>query len=213
MSGELTQEDQLLWSHVTRQASPMKERLTRSKPQGASSFDTDEEFARLFQKSVRHDSGSSNGNHRTFSANKHHVNSGESHHVHRPAANIDERSRRKIGRGRIEIDAKIDLHGMRQREAHSALRRFLFDSQARGCRVVLVITGKGSRARSGAGEEDQENYDADMRAGVLRRNVPYWIQETDLRSVVSAFTTAHIRHGGEGAIYVRLRKRRPVRPR
>lgn len=116
---------------------------------------------------------------------------------------FDRNSVRKIRGGRLDIEARVDLHGMRQHEAHAALRRFLMSCQARGFRYVLIITGKGKPIGSQAthiGETDRER-------GVLKRNVPRWLEEPDLRAIVVSFTTAAIQHGGEGAIYVHLRAR------
>jgi DNA-nicking Smr family endonuclease len=103
----------------------------------------------------------------------------------------------------VSIDARLDLHGMRQRDAHARLRAFLLDAHARGCRTVLVITGKG-------GESTQQDHLAramgEARRGVLRQGVPHWLEEPDLRAIVLSYTSASVRHGGEGALYVQLRK-------
>ncbi|AGK59601.1 Smr protein/MutS2 [Hyphomicrobium denitrificans 1NES1] len=116
---------------------------------------------------------------------------------------FDRNSVRKIRGGRIEIEARVDLHGLRQSEAHAALRAFLFRCQSRGLRFVLVITGKGKSGS--ASDNPYENYENER--GVLKRNVPRWLEEPDVRSIVVSYTTAAIRHGGEGAIYVHLRAR------
>lgn len=122
------------------------------------------------------------------------------------AAAIDRKKVRKIRSGQVEIEARIDLHGMRQAEAHVALIRFLHRCQSRDQRWVLVITGKGKAS-------DHDHYAPfDMHRhserGVLKRNVPRWLEEPDLRPLVVSYTTAAIAHGGEGALYVHLRKRR-----
>jgi DNA-nicking Smr family endonuclease len=93
----------------------------------------------------------------------------------------------------MAIDARLDLHGMTQAEAHAALAHFLRRVQRNGARLVLIITGKGA----GAGER-----------GVLRRQVPLWLGLPDLRDAVVGFEEAHTAHGGEGALYVRLRRAR-----
>lgn len=118
-----------------------------------------------------------------------------------PLAKFEERQRRKLARDSDLIEARIDLHGMRQREAHSALRGFLFASFMRGHRHVLVITGKGRRS-----DADEERDFFREEPGILRRTVPLWLAEAEMRSIVVSFSTAHIRHGGEGALYVHLRK-------
>src|SRR6185437_11737021 len=112
-----------------------------------------------------------------------------------PLQPLDRRTRQRVARGREQIDARIDLHGLTQAEAHAALSRFLHAASARGARLVLVITGKGGRG--GDGER-----------GVLRRQVPQWLALPDFRAFVIGFEDAHTAHGGEGAMYVRLRRRR-----
>jgi DNA-nicking Smr family endonuclease len=109
---------------------------------------------------------------------------------------LDRRMRQRVARGREQIDARIDLHGLTQSEAHAALARFVSSAAARGARLVLVITGKGGR---GDGER-----------GVLRRQVPHWLALPEFRDLVGGFEDAHVAHGGAGALYVRLRRRRGV---
>ena len=117
-------------------------------------------------------------------------------HPHPPLGPIERPVRQRITRGRLPIDAAIDLHGMRQDEAHRALRAFLIREQAAGARIVLVVTGKGLRgARPG---EDAP--------GVLKRHAPHWLSAPEWRRFVSGFDQAGRGHGGEGAIYVRLRR-------
>lgn len=123
-------------------------------------------------------------------------------------ARFDTRKARKIRAGRIEIEARLDLHGMRQAQAHGALRAFLLRSQARKLKWVLVITGKGTFARDIGALETQTSGFADWdtpQRGVLRRNVPIWLSEPDMRAVVVSYTTAAVHHGGEGALYIQLR--------
>lgn len=133
-----------------------------------------------------------------------------------PIADFDRKKARKIGAGHIDIDARIDLHGLRQSEAHAALRRFIVSAQARGCRWVLVITGKGAPGRGTGSASDLRDAEAAHRSwlgghigegerGVLRRNVPRWLAEPELRACVVSYTAAAIRHGGDGALYVHLR--------
>jgi len=123
---------------------------------------------------------------------------------------IDTRQVRRIGTGRDGIDARIDLHGMRQSEAHSALRIFLFRAVAKGHRMVLVITGKGNARTTSDGNPSFGPFvhEGALERGILRRNVPLWLSEPDLRAIVVGHVPAHIRHGGDGALYVQLRRRR-----
>ena len=120
-------------------------------------------------------------------------------------ATFDRNSVRKIRGGRVEIEARVDLHGMRQDEAHAALRAFLGRCQSRGLRFVLVITGKGKPI--GSENEFVFHPIANEIAACLKRNVPRWLEEPDVRSIVVSYTTAAIRHGGEGALYVHLRSK------
>ena len=98
--------------------------------------------------------------------------------------------KQRVARGKEAIDARLDLHGFTQSEAHAALLRFLRNANARNARLVLVITGKG---RGG-------------EIGVLRRQVPQWLGLPEFREFVVGFEDAHITHGGEGALYVRVRR-------
>src|SRR6202022_2657024 len=112
-----------------------------------------------------------------------------------PLAPLGRRERSQLSRGRKEIDARLDLHGMTQTRAHRALSGFLQRAHSEGLTFVLVITGKG---RMGAESE----------RGVLRRQVPQWLSLPEFRSLVVGFEEAHIGHGGEGALYVRIRRSR-----
>ncbi len=113
-----------------------------------------------------------------------------------PLMPLGRRERSKLSRGRNEIDARIDLHGMTQLRAHRALLSFLQRAHADGATFVLVITGKG---KVGGTEEER---------GVLRRQVPNWLSLPEFRALVVGFEEAHIGHGGEGALYVRIRRAR-----
>src|SRR5258708_1785649 len=106
---------------------------------------------------------------------------------------LDRRTKQRIARGTDSIDARIDLHGRTQNDAHEALLQFLRRTQADGARTVLVITGKGS----GNGLQER---------GVLRRQVPLWLSLPEFRAYVFGIEDAHLSHGGAGALYVRLRK-------
>lgn len=117
-----------------------------------------------------------------------------------PLAPLEPKARRRLTRG-AEVDARIDLHGLTQAAAHHRLRSFLMEAQALGHGVVLVITGKGDPERL-SGLHFGEG------RGVLRRAVPLWLAEPALREVVLGFEPAGRRHGGEGALYVRIRRRR-----
>lgn len=104
---------------------------------------------------------------------------------------FDQGTADKMRKGKLPPEGSIDLHGMTQEEALRALRRSISGAIRQGKRTLLVITGKGRVSGGG---------------GVLRRMVPLWLEETDLRAQVIAYTTAAPRDGGDGALYVRLRK-------
>ena len=103
---------------------------------------------------------------------------------------IEPGRKRRLTRERDPIEARIDLHGLGQFAAEDQLKAFLFRARDRGLRAVLVITGKGSRGD-----------------GVIRRRLPDWLADPALRDVVAGFSPAHRRHGGDGAVYVALKRR------
>jgi DNA-nicking Smr family endonuclease len=110
-----------------------------------------------------------------------------------PLAPIGRRERSQLSRGRKEIDARLDLHGMTQNRAHRVLQDFLHRAHADGLTFVLIITGKGKTG-------------AESERGVLRRAVPQWLALPEFRTMVVGFEEAHIGHGGTGALYVRIRR-------
>lgn len=107
---------------------------------------------------------------------------------------IDRRNAERLRRGQLPIEAVLDLHGHRQHEAEEALSRFLASAQAADKRCILVITGKGQIGES---------------RGVLRRSLGQWLNEGPNRARVLAFAQAQPKHGGAGAFYVLLKRRRP----
>nr|WP_321455188.1 Smr/MutS family protein [uncultured Cohaesibacter sp.] len=121
-----------------------------------------------------------------------------------PLTGIDRKEKKRIVRGVLAIDARLDLHGMTQREAHSALFGFLKSCHQQNHKHVLVITGKGSRG-------ERETYSIGKEKGVLRRVVPKWLSEPDIRSIIVGFEEAHPTLGGSGALHIRLRRRNKIR--
>jgi DNA-nicking Smr family endonuclease len=107
-----------------------------------------------------------------------------------PPQDVEANLRHRLARGREALAARIDLHGLTHDGARAALTRFVERSVADGWRAVLVITGKGV-----SGD------------GVLRRRVPDWLAEPPLRQHIAGVSEAHRRHGGEGALYVALKRR------
>ena len=116
-----------------------------------------------------------------------------------PLAPLGRRLKQRVARGREPIDARLDLHGYTQTQAHAALLRFLHRAQADGAKIALVVTGKGTGKAKPAGAHE---------GGVLKRQVPMWLSLPEFRPLVVGFEDAHTGHGGEGALYVRLRRAR-----
>lgn len=112
---------------------------------------------------------------------------------------IEPKLKRKLTRGHIDIDGTIDLHGMRQAEAHGALSRFIHARVSRGDRTLLVITGKGLKKVDGDAAVIIER-------GVLRSMLPIWLSEPNLAPLIAGWDVAAQGHGGDGAFYVRLRR-------
>ena len=102
---------------------------------------------------------------------------------------LDDKTTRKIAKGRLELEGRIDLHGMTQAQAHTRLYSFLDSARKSGKRTVLVITGKGK-----------------LGEGILRSAVPRWLEEERFRKLVTGYRESHRSHGGDGALYVRVRR-------
>lgn len=180
----LSTDEQALWQHVTRSVKPLRKSAMKRAPEpAAETVAADVARAKTQAKQIAPAAAPSLP---------------VKPKAPPPLAPLDKRTRQKIARGRREIDGRLDLHGYTQAEAHAALLRFLRATQARGGRVVLVITGKGTREK---GTQMRET-------GVLRRQVPQWLALAEFRDYVVGFDAAAIGHGGEGALYVRLRKGR-----
>jgi DNA-nicking Smr family endonuclease len=108
----------------------------------------------------------------------------------------------RLRRGLLEPDAKLDLHGMTEAAAYRALARFLVGAQQRGNRLILVVTGKGNPSRRESASWMISPH------GVLKQMVPRWLKEPELAPMIASIRSAHVRHGGDGALYVYLRKSR-----
>lgn len=119
-----------------------------------------------------------------------------------PSLGLDKRTRSKIKKGQMPIEGRLDLHGMGQARAHEALNIFIFNAYEAGKRQVLVITGKGRAEDGGLRSPIDKGY------GVLKRRVPEWLATAPLKDMVLKVHTAQPRHGGEGALYVYLRRKR-----
>jgi DNA-nicking Smr family endonuclease len=132
---------------------------------------------------------------------------------HKPArmhppdlASFDRRTAQKLGRGQMEPEARLDLHGENLENARFSLLHFLSARRMQGLRMVLVITGKGASPFARHTLHGLTHFHTPEREGKLRREVPLWLEEAQFRVHVVGFQPAHPRHGGGGAFYVKLRK-------
>jgi len=174
----LSEEERALWESVAKQTKPLRKRPRAAKPPADSPV-ADTAAAAKPAASPRHVPPAAIAVAQKPAAP--------------PLAPIGRRERSQLSRGRKEIDARLDLHGMTQTRAHRALSGFLQRAHSDGLTFVLVITGKGKMG-------------AESERGVLRRQVPQWLSLPEFRSLVVGFEEAHIGHGGEGALYVRIRR-------
>lgn len=118
----------------------------------------------------------------------------------KPSLNMDAGSFAKLKRGKIAPERRIDLHGLTLSQAHPELTRFILEAYRDQKRLVLVITGKGERS------DPKGPYQ--VQRGVLRRQVPLWLGMPPLKNVILQVAPSHQRHGGDGALYVYLRRQR-----
>lgn len=123
-----------------------------------------------------------------------------------PLTGLDRRTERRLGRGDVELEGRIDLHGTGIEMARARLGNFVGSARARGFRTILVITGKGASPFGHHTLHGSGHFHAPERQGKLRRLVPQWLDEPEFRAHVVGFQPAHPRHGGGGAFYVRLRR-------
>lgn len=118
---------------------------------------------------------------------------------------VDGRTEERLRKGQIEPDARLDLHGYTENAAHDALLNFLRGAQLRHHKMIIVVTGKGAPRDLHA----PFDLELDRKArGILKTVVPRWLAEPGFARYVSAVRQAHNRHGGEGALYVYLRRAR-----
>ncbi len=181
----LTDEERALWIGVTRSIKPLRAPIAEERDEPASVSASGAKRSSIAMSPTPARERDKNG-----------VGAGLAKPASPPLAPLGRRLKKRVARGTHAIDVRIDLHGMTQSEAHHALLMFLRTAQARGASIALVITGKGSGAQ---GER-----------GVLRRQVPMWLRQPEFRSFIVGFESAGHGHGGEGALYVRLRKARQL---
>lgn len=125
-----------------------------------------------------------------------------------PLTGLDRRTSQRLARGQVEAEARLDLHGLRQDEAEDALLRFLARARASGLRLVLVITGKGESPFTRHTLHGRHYHEAPERSGILRAALPVWLASPRFRAEAAGFQPAHPKHGGGGAFYIWLRKKK-----
>lgn len=130
----------------------------------------------------------------------HHLAPSVSERVNDAPVRMHHGTHKKMVKGKITPEGRIDLHGLTLAAAHPRLTRFILDAHAQGKRLVLVITGKG--------RDRDEGGPIPIRRGVLRHQVPSWLMSPPLGAVVLDIRTAHLKHGGDGAYYVYLKRQR-----
>jgi len=167
----LSDEDRVLWNLVARSAKPLKGRKAAEEPPKPAAEEKMPSMAGVAQKAPVAAPAQPKRQHVT-------------HALDRPTLE-------KLSKGKLQIEGRVDLHGMTQSEAHALLLSFLQRAHTGGVRYVLVITGKGF---SSGGD------------GVLRRQVPAWLSTPPFRALVSSHDVSARQHGGEGALYIRLRR-------
>lgn len=189
----LSEEDRALWRKVAESTVPMRAEPTSPKPQTPATPPAPRPPAKqpTVSKGTEHRplapfriGEKATGQHRGPTAE--------------PPPAMDHRLHRKLKGGKLSPESRLDLHGYTLAQAQPRLTQFILDNAEDGRRLVLVITGKG-RGDDGP---------LPVRSGALRHAVPHWLHSLPLKSVVLQVTQAHQRHGGEGALYVYLRRRR-----
>jgi DNA-nicking Smr family endonuclease len=118
---------------------------------------------------------------------------------------VDGNTTDRLRKGQLAPEARLDLHGMTESRAHDALLNFLRGAQQRRLKLVLVVTGKGKKMAAD-GPFDMELHERSR--GVLKAAVPRWLNEREFAGLIAGVRSAHKRHGGEGALYIYLRKSR-----
>lgn len=186
----LTSEERELWSRVARSATSMhperKPRETLPKPAPAKPFSGPKPDLTHFRV----------GQHVPGKPVSHQPVLSPAERLGQAAVAMDHKTHKRMVKGKLRPEARLDLHGMTLAEAHPVLIDFILSCRVGGLRLVLVITGKG-RGDHGP---------LPTRPGALRHQVPFWLHQAPLSPAVQQVTAAHFRHGGEGAYYVYLRR-------
>lgn len=199
---DLTQEDQRLWKKVTDTVTPRTGQSSVNEVQFQSLLKTisrdgsESTHDMVLKKGLKTTSFTTNSQPPVLSALSSALPS---------VSGLDRRQKSRLARGIVEIDGRLDLHGYTQKQAYHALHTFIGRAYASHWGAVLVITGKGSRNNHNNMYVDCLNSE---EPGVLRRKVPQWLAEPVLKPFIISYDSAASVHGGSGALYVRIRKKR-----
>lgn len=195
----LSPEEKALWDDVRKSAQPL--RPDHTKPSGELQSKRPKPITTAAPKPPRPDlNGFKIGAKTAQPARSHDLSPEIGAQVAAMSVAMDGKTHRKMTKGKLSPEARIDLHGMTMAQAHPALQRFILNAQGEGRRLVLVITGKGKHRDEGG--------PIPVRHGVLKHQVPHWLTSAPLRAVVLQISEAHLKHGGKGAYYVYLRRHR-----
>ncbi len=203
----LSPEEEALWSRVADTAKPLKKRETRAEfspepPRPAPHHPKPRLRATPRQGLTLKPTGGGSAPGITYDL----APRGVTPAPRGPVGGIDKRTAERIRKGTKTPDARLDLHGMTAERAHTALNRFVTHGVASGARLLLVITGKGGDKTIRPDWDDADFMP--RREGVLKREVPRWLREPPIAPHVVGVFQAHAKHGGEGALYVYLKKMR-----
>lgn len=180
-------EEQVLWQEVTKDVKPLKK--PRKKPDAPDVLDTRVDTERTLPVAKRPSHISVRGISPDLP-----LKPVPSVKEQKSGQQMSAAQRRKLEQGKLDIDARIDLHGLTLAVAHDKLMRFVLAQYRKKARCLLVITGKGARDETGKGQ------------GVIRKNLPHWLETPDMAPLVLSLTEAHAQHGGSGAFYLYLRR-------
>ncbi|MEM8798917.1 MAG: Smr/MutS family protein [Pseudomonadota bacterium] len=214
--------DEALWQQVTKSVQPLKQRETRRLPtpgareRGASDdaafADGDDRFWRTLSRNRSGDSagfadvlGTGSGSSVPGSGHRDgHTNVQDNARM----VGLDRSWERAVRRGKLAIDRTIDLHGLTQAVAEQVLTKQASQAHAQGSRILLVITGKGGGGPLSTRRRNEFGELTSSEPGVLRRGLPTWLARGTLAQITLALRPAHIKHGGSGAFYLILKRRR-----
>jgi len=203
----ISQEDNSLWRHVTKDVSPISSNrfsqfkdLLSSEKKGLTPAPKKVKTRQM--KQIQELKPDPTG--RSSSDENQVFKDAVQPSVRKTVPGLDRNTSERLRKGKLFIEGRVDLHGMTRREAHSRLKSFLGSAHRQGKRCVLVITGKGSSTQM----SDDAPFMGGGRKGILKEEVPRWLMEPDLRRLVLDYREAQVKHGGSGAIYVLLKRTR-----